>query len=39
MFVGFLRENAIASYSLTVGFWATSYYVCKILKRKCIASF
>ena len=36
MFVEFLRENTFASYSLTVLFWATSFYVCKILKRKCI---
>ncbi len=36
MFVEFLRENVIASYSLTVWFWVTSFYVCKNLKRKCI---
>ncbi len=36
MFVGFLREHAFASNSLPVLFWATSFYVCKILKRKCL---
>ncbi len=36
MFVGFLREHAFASNSLPVLLWATSFYICKILKRKCI---